>query len=653
MSFKERRDIYGGITVQSSDLNTEQKGAESFSSILSHSLDKWKSKNVQGIWIRVDIKDSHIIPALVEKGFTFHHTQPDYLMMTKWLPERPCTLPRYAHTLIGAGGLVVDSQDRVLLMREKRGHYLGWKFPGGAAEPGENIFETAAREVFEETGVKAEAKAVLCFRQIDQFQYENVGDIFFLCVMDVLDASINPSPTETAECRWFTRDEVKSFPKEVCREYLHEMLARYDKWKASGRRGCHMLLPPQLDQQSEQVVAFRSIDMGLSELYEFRLAAAYALAIREKSRAAEETASLLCLSDTSSSLIPASSDDTLQVSDWSLSSSDISDQESMPNFSMDTSTDGNASCGGSQVFAPLQAAVDASASIDQDYEGVLSMSSSSNFSSSQEPYNSDCTSRSQETLASVLSLGDTTVSSTSVVEFPDALIGDLELINEEADREALRNGESVGRFVAQNSDARILKMSGSIRTWSFWNEVEKKQKQLIISIRSSTLSRRTAADFNLFIWNVISKACSSSSPRSADLQLYIQRITGVEVMLMEFFFIRGCREVAQHISQFVVHVFKLFLKKPHQMNELGRNWTQCREILRTICEIASDINVIVGILMLFRNIEIQFLKTMSADCKDRDKMFIAYVVEQLNDLTSRMSQRLRSLGHRDTYGIQA
>ncbi|WKX89655.1 hypothetical protein Q1695_008923 [Nippostrongylus brasiliensis] len=241
MSFKERRDIYGGITVQSSDLNTEQKGAESFSSILSHSLDKWKSKNVQGIWIRVDIKDSHIIPALVEKGFTFHHTQPDYLMMTKWLPERPCTLPRYAHTLIGAGGLVVDSQDRVLLMREKRGHYLGWKFPGGAAEPGENIFETAAREVFEETGVKAEAKAVLCFRQIDQFQYENVGDIFFLCVMDVLDASINPSPTETAECRWFTRDEVKSFPKEVCREYLHEMLARYDKWKASGRRGCHMV----------------------------------------------------------------------------------------------------------------------------------------------------------------------------------------------------------------------------------------------------------------------------------------------------------------------------------------------------------------------------------------------------------------------------
>ncbi|VDP15202.1 unnamed protein product [Heligmosomoides polygyrus] len=42
-------------------------------------------------------------------------------------------------------------------------HYLGWKFPGGASDPGENIFETATLEVFEETGVKAVAKAVLCF----------------------------------------------------------------------------------------------------------------------------------------------------------------------------------------------------------------------------------------------------------------------------------------------------------------------------------------------------------------------------------------------------------------------------------------------------------------------------------------------------------
>ncbi|KIH52603.1 hydrolase, NUDIX family [Ancylostoma duodenale] len=153
-------DIYGGVTVKSTDLESSQKEKDAFREIMSKSLDHWRSRKVKGVWV----KDSDIIPVLVENGFVFHHTQPDYLMMTKWLPESPSTLPRYAHTMIGVGGLVIDEEGRVLLMRERRGHYLGWKFPGGASDPAETIFDTAAREVLEETGVQAVGKTLLCFR---------------------------------------------------------------------------------------------------------------------------------------------------------------------------------------------------------------------------------------------------------------------------------------------------------------------------------------------------------------------------------------------------------------------------------------------------------------------------------------------------------
>lgn len=49
-------------------------------------------------------------------------------------------------------------------MKERRGPYLGWKFPGGAADYGEMIHEAAVREVFEETGVASEFVTILAFR---------------------------------------------------------------------------------------------------------------------------------------------------------------------------------------------------------------------------------------------------------------------------------------------------------------------------------------------------------------------------------------------------------------------------------------------------------------------------------------------------------
>ncbi|WP_102127384.1 NUDIX hydrolase [Deinococcus planocerae] len=52
----------------------------------------------------------------------------------------------------GAGGIVLDTGGRVLLVRYRSG---AWAFPKGHVEPGETLAQTAVREVREETGVTA------------------------------------------------------------------------------------------------------------------------------------------------------------------------------------------------------------------------------------------------------------------------------------------------------------------------------------------------------------------------------------------------------------------------------------------------------------------------------------------------------------------
>ncbi len=54
--------------------------------------------------------------------------------------------------MVGAATLIVDEQDRLLLM--KRSDSGCWGPPGGAVEPGETVETAARREVREETGLE-------------------------------------------------------------------------------------------------------------------------------------------------------------------------------------------------------------------------------------------------------------------------------------------------------------------------------------------------------------------------------------------------------------------------------------------------------------------------------------------------------------------
>lgn len=210
-------DNYNGVVIERQHLTDS---TVQFTEQLKRLLLLVKSEGKQLIWFSLSIQQSAFIKVLTDAGFVFHNCLEDEITLILRIKEDAYApfLPTHS---IGAGALIFNDQQQILVIRERLAQHSGFKLPGGNIELGERISEAIVREVFEETGIHSEFVGLqgLASKKVFRFGKSN---IYFLCRLNALSTAINIQDTdEIAEAKWcdievFLNDERNSlFTREI------------------------------------------------------------------------------------------------------------------------------------------------------------------------------------------------------------------------------------------------------------------------------------------------------------------------------------------------------------------------------------------------------------------------------------------------------
>ena len=186
--------------------------AETFSQQLATALSGWQKQKLQHVFLTISADKAHLIPLAVALGFQFHRLDDGDLVLLNLLTDT-AYVPHAASHHVGAGAVIVDEQDRLLVVVETQGPAKGkYKIPGGYIDPGEHIVAGIVREVREETGIEAEFQYVGLVRHMHRALYGK-SNLYFVCRLRAISAEITLDPTEIAECLWLPLDEFYASDK--------------------------------------------------------------------------------------------------------------------------------------------------------------------------------------------------------------------------------------------------------------------------------------------------------------------------------------------------------------------------------------------------------------------------------------------------------
>jgi 8-oxo-dGTP diphosphatase len=119
---------------------------------------------------------------------------------------------RSERVFAGVGAVIRDG-DRVLMMERQGAHAAGtWSLPGGAMEVGEHWFDTARREVWEETRLAVFPEALLTVTN-DVFPDDRQHWVTLFVACKYLGGEpVIVEPEKCSAMRWMTAAELDTVP---------------------------------------------------------------------------------------------------------------------------------------------------------------------------------------------------------------------------------------------------------------------------------------------------------------------------------------------------------------------------------------------------------------------------------------------------------
>lgn len=127
--------------------------------------------------------------------------------------------------VLGVGGIVI-CEDRVLMVQHNYGMHDGyWLLPGGHVHAGENLDAAVEREVWEETGIKARATAVVAVRS--RIREDCRLEVYIVFLMEYLAGKPRLNPRENQNVAFLSWNELESIERvtALSREIVKAALA--------------------------------------------------------------------------------------------------------------------------------------------------------------------------------------------------------------------------------------------------------------------------------------------------------------------------------------------------------------------------------------------------------------------------------------------
>lgn len=139
--------------------------------------------------------------------------------------------------IVATGGLVTNSQGRVLLIKSPR--YGDWEFPGGQVEEGETITHALKREVLEETGIVVQVKSLVGI--YSNTRKPSIVNMDFIC--EYISGEPKTS-AESSQVEWVDREEALS---RVKREAVYKRLKNMLEFSGEVTYGAYFVDPNRID----------------------------------------------------------------------------------------------------------------------------------------------------------------------------------------------------------------------------------------------------------------------------------------------------------------------------------------------------------------------------------------------------------------------